>query len=107
MIIEGDCRVVMPSRAPFDLVIADPPYAVTAIGWDKIVAGWLSVARDTLRPSGSLWVFGSMRPWRRRRARGSGFSSRYSAARRPQRRPAGPVGIGAAGASSRARSRRI
>jgi site-specific DNA-methyltransferase (adenine-specific) len=45
----------------YDLVIADPPYAVTSLSWDKAVDGWLRVAAATLKPTGSLWVFGSMR----------------------------------------------
>jgi site-specific DNA-methyltransferase (adenine-specific) len=59
-LIRGDCRRVMRGRR-YDLIIADPPYAVTSLGWDKAVDGWLKVAADCLKPTGSLWLFGSMR----------------------------------------------
>lgn len=59
-LVRGDCRVVMVGRT-YDMVIADPPYGVTSLGWDKAVEGWLPVAAKALRPTGSLWLFGSMR----------------------------------------------
>jgi len=60
-IVTGDCRDVMPGRGPFDLIIADPPYGDTSLGWDRRVTGWLVLARQALRPTGSIWVFGSLR----------------------------------------------
>lgn len=60
-VLIGDCRQRMPSHAPFDMILADPPYGDTALGWDRRVEGWLALARDALAPSGSLWVFGSLR----------------------------------------------
>lgn len=60
-ILTGDCRDFMPSRGPFDLIIADPPYGDTSLAWDRRVDGWLPLARSALKPSGSLWVFGSLR----------------------------------------------
>ncbi|MEO9337104.1 site-specific DNA-methyltransferase [Mesorhizobium sp. SB112] len=60
-ILTGDCRVVMPAHAPFDLILADPPYGDTSLAWDRRVDGWLPLARAALAPSGSLWVFGSLR----------------------------------------------
>lgn len=60
-ILTGDCREIMPAHGPFDLIIADPPYGDTSLAWDRRVAGWLSLARAALRPTGSLWVFGSLR----------------------------------------------
>lgn len=59
-LVRGDCRRVMVGRS-YDMIIADPPYAVTSLGWDKAVIGWLAVAADCLKPTGSLWLFGSMR----------------------------------------------
>ena len=61
MIFVGDCREVMPAHGPFDLIIADPPYGDTSLAWDRIVDGWEAVAAASLKPTGSLWVFGSMR----------------------------------------------
>lgn len=60
-VLIGDCRVLMPPSGPFDLVFADPPYGDTSLVWDKRVDGWLPLAARALRPSGSLWVFGSLR----------------------------------------------
>jgi site-specific DNA-methyltransferase (adenine-specific) len=59
-LVKGDCRCVMMGR-PYDLIIADPPYAVTSLGWDRAVDGWLPIAASCLKKSGSLWLFGSMR----------------------------------------------
>lgn len=60
-LITGDCRDVMPEHGPFDMILADPPYGDTSLDWDKIVQGWERVAATCLKPTGSLWVFGSMR----------------------------------------------
>ena len=60
-IIEGDCRLVMPGEGPFDMILVDPPYGQTSLGWDKRVDGWERVAAAALKPSGSMWLFGSMR----------------------------------------------
>ncbi len=51
----------MAAHGPFDLTIADPPYGVTSLWWDKRVDDWQAVAAACLKPSGSLWVFGSLR----------------------------------------------
>lgn len=52
----------MPLCGPFDLIVADPPYKTTSLAWDKaLVTDWLAPAARSLRPSGSLWLFGSMR----------------------------------------------
>lgn len=55
----GDCREVMPSLEPVDAVVTDPPYGVTALGWDVPVRDWIDLL--PLKPSGSVWIFGSMR----------------------------------------------
>jgi site-specific DNA-methyltransferase (adenine-specific) len=51
----------MPKQGTVDVVIADPPYGDTSLDWDSRVDGWLDLVRATLKPHGSLWVFGSMR----------------------------------------------
>lgn len=58
----GDCRSVLvdPDIAA-DLVLADPPYGETALAWDCWVADWPSFVAQRLKPSGSLWCFGSLR----------------------------------------------
>ena len=60
-VLIGDCRAIMPDHAPFDMILADPPYGDTALGWDRRVEGWLALAQQSLRQSGSLWLFGSLR----------------------------------------------
>lgn len=60
-LITGDCREIMPAEGPFDMILADPPYGDTSLKWDCRVEGWLQLARQSLCPTGSLWVFGSMR----------------------------------------------
>lgn len=54
-VYHGDCREIMPALDPADVVIADPPYGVTSLEWDRLVSGWVDVVR-----ANSLWVFGSM-----------------------------------------------
>ena len=61
ILLQGDCRDVMVREGPFDCIIADPPYGDTSLSWDKMVRGWERVARDRLKPTGSMWVFGSLR----------------------------------------------
>lgn len=61
IILSGDCRDRMPARGPFDMILADPPYGDTSLAWDRRVEGWLALARGALAPTGSMWVFGSLR----------------------------------------------
>lgn len=51
----------MPNEGPFDLIIADPPYGDTSLDWDRHVDGWEVTAIQTIKSSGSMWVFGSLR----------------------------------------------
>ena len=60
-ILLGDCRECMASEGPFDLILADPPYGDTSLEWDRRVFGWTQVALSRLKPTGSMWVFGSLR----------------------------------------------
>ena len=55
-IYHGDCREILPSLDPVDVVITDPPYGVTALEWDQRVDGWSS-----LLPAPNLWCFGALR----------------------------------------------
>ncbi len=57
----GDCRTAMQPLGPFDMLLADPPYGDTSLGWDKRCEGWIEIAGALLKPTGSMWVFGSMR----------------------------------------------
>lgn len=63
-LLAGDARAIMPQQTKVDLILTDPPYGDTSLGWDKRVAGWLDLAHKTLQPWGSMWVFGSMRFFR-------------------------------------------
>jgi len=62
-IILGDMREKLADLADesVDLVMADPPYGETSLVWDKRVAGWPALVRRVLKPTGSMWVFGSLR----------------------------------------------
>lgn len=57
----GDCRTDLQEHGPFDMLVADPPYGDTSLNWDKRCDGWIETAAGLLKPTGSLWVFGSMR----------------------------------------------
>lgn len=54
----GDCREIMPTLDPVDLIVADPPYGETSLAWDMWPSQWLNRAH---RLSRALWCFGSMR----------------------------------------------
>lgn len=62
-LILGDCRKIMKRMEPaqFDIAIADPPYGETSLGWDRRVDGWLPELRRVLKPTASIWCFGSLR----------------------------------------------
>lgn len=60
-LLTGDSRELLAAEGPFDMIIADPPYGDTSLPWDRIVQGWEAVALARLKPTGSMWVFGSMR----------------------------------------------
>ncbi len=47
--------------ASIDAIITDPPYGETSLAWDKRVPGWPSMLLRILKPTGSMWVFGSLR----------------------------------------------
>lgn len=51
----------------FDCILTDPPYQETSLAWDRWVDGWPSLVRRLLKPTGSMWCFGSQRMfWDRR-----------------------------------------
>jgi site-specific DNA-methyltransferase (adenine-specific) len=60
-LLTGDCREVLWPHAPFDMILADPPYGDTSLSWDQHVRGWEEAAAQMVKPTGSMWVFGSMR----------------------------------------------
>lgn len=61
-IITGDCRTTLGRPQPYaDLLVVDPPYGDTSLGWDKRLADLFRFCDVLLKPCGSMWVFGSMR----------------------------------------------
>jgi site-specific DNA-methyltransferase (adenine-specific) len=50
----------MPAES-IDLILTDPPYGETSLSWDRWVDGWPAEVYRVLKPTGSMWVFGSMR----------------------------------------------
>lgn len=61
-LVHGDCRTILADCGPaYDMILADPPYGQTSLPWDQRVAGWERVAANAVKPSGSMWLFGSMR----------------------------------------------
>lgn len=62
-IITGDCREVLKDfpDASFDCILTDPPYGETSLKWDRWVPGWPAIVRRLLKPTGSMWCFGSSR----------------------------------------------
>jgi site-specific DNA-methyltransferase (adenine-specific) len=52
----GDCRDILPSVGPVDVVVTDPPYGDTSLAWDKPVRGWLELV-----DAPQLWCFASLR----------------------------------------------
>lgn len=62
-ILKGDCRALLQTLpdASVDCVIVDPPYAQTSLPWDRHVPGWPMAVRRVLKPTGSMWVFGTVR----------------------------------------------
>lgn len=59
----GDCREVMRhiDLSAVGLVIADPPYGETSLGWDRWQPGWVDAVHDHTADRVTLWCFGSMR----------------------------------------------
>ncbi|WP_026790360.1 DNA-methyltransferase [Pleomorphomonas oryzae] len=62
-IIHGDMLDVLRSLpdASVDCVATDPPYGETSLEWDRWPAGWPERLLRVLKPTGSMWVFGSLR----------------------------------------------
>lgn len=62
-ILKGDCRDLLAEIPPasIDCAIVDPPYGTTSLPWDKPVFGWQSAVHRVLKPTGSMWVFGTLR----------------------------------------------
>ncbi|RHZ96501.1 site-specific DNA-methyltransferase [Cereibacter sphaeroides] len=62
-ILPGDCLASMRTLpdCSVDAVVTDPPYGQTSLPWDRFVYGWMAEIGRILKPTGSVWVFGTLR----------------------------------------------
>lgn len=62
-VLHGDMRDQIESvpDGSIDCILTDPPYGETSLAWDRWPSGWPTRVLDKLKPSGSMWVFGSLR----------------------------------------------
>jgi len=62
-VLHGDMREIVASLPDesFDCILTDPPYGETSLKWDRWVDGWPGMVRRLLKPTGSMWCFGSFR----------------------------------------------
>ncbi len=73
-IYRANCLELLPHLTTLvDVVITDPPYGATALGWDIPVHHWLALVAALLKPTGSLWCFGSLRMFLAQAAEFSGW----------------------------------
>jgi site-specific DNA-methyltransferase (adenine-specific) len=72
---QGDMREIVKTLpdAAFDCLMVDPPYGETSLAWDRWPIGWPSMLLRLVKPSGSMWVFGSMRMFLTRAAEFEGW----------------------------------
>lgn len=75
-IINADMRDALASipDQSVDCILTDPPYGEISLVWDEWVSGWPSMVLPKLKPTGSMWVFGSWRMFWREQADFSGWS---------------------------------
>lgn len=62
-ILTGDCIEQMRDLPDdsIDAIVTDPPYGQTSLDWDKASVAWIEELDRILKPSGSAWVFGSLK----------------------------------------------
>lgn len=62
-VIHGDMMEVVRRLPPasVDCIVTDPPYGETSLEWDRWPEEWPAALLRVLKPSGSMWVFGSLR----------------------------------------------
>ena len=73
--IHGDALETLASmpEASVDAVCTDPPYVSTSLDWDQWVDGWPEAVARVLKPTGSMWVFGTLRMFMDRRDEFAGW----------------------------------
>lgn len=74
--IHGDFRAALVSieDASIDCIVTDPPYGQTSLEWDRWVPGWPEAVARVLKPTGSMWVFGTLRMFMDHRADFAGWN---------------------------------
>lgn len=74
--IHGDMLQMLASLpdASVDAIVTDPPYQQTSLAWDKWVDGWPDAVARVLRPTGSMWVFGTLRMFMERKEDFAGWT---------------------------------
>ena len=59
-LFHGDCYEALNAFSGVDAVITDPPYGDTSLEWDSAEVAWVN-RLQCLKPSGSVWSFGSLK----------------------------------------------
>lgn len=74
-VLTGDMRELVMGMASesVDCILTDPPYGETSLAWDSWPEGWPALVRRLLKPTGSMWVFGSQRMFFERSSEFSGW----------------------------------
>lgn len=74
-ILKGEAMAVLQDmqEGTFDCAFVDPPYGETSLKWDRWPDGWPAAVRRVLKPTGSMWVFGSLRMFLERVAEFEGW----------------------------------
>lgn len=85
-VLHGDMRDVLMGYPDnyFDAVIADPPYGETSLRWDTWPQGWPGDVLRVLKPTGSMWVFGSLRMFMERASELAGWRMSHDVVWRKQ-----------------------
>ena len=71
-LFHGDCRSILPEEKAGDCVLADPPYGITSLYWDRWPTGWIGAIK-----SDSLWCFGKLRTFMDHREEFKGWKSSH------------------------------
>ncbi len=56
----ADHADILTADGTADLAVVDPPYGDTSLPWDQRTVAWLEPVTATLRPNGSIWLWGSL-----------------------------------------------
>ena len=59
-IYHGDCREILPTLEPVDLVLTDPPYGVGVAAWDIVDWQWSDLIAERMTVAAHLFAFWSV-----------------------------------------------